>query len=90
MGPILPSGEPGQDRPGPINMRGYLNHVYEGVYRVSYGVDDPAHFVPVCQKCGRFVKADPVIRISEENGPQEPNATCKKCGRVAMFFEGYY
>ena len=39
----------------------------------------------VCPKCGRFVKADKFTRIPEYQG-EEPNATCKKCGRVQMEF----
>ncbi len=62
---------------------------YEGLNRLVYG-DEGATFVPVCETCGRFIKADPEILINEINGPKEPNATCKKCGRVAMIFEGYY
>lgn len=61
---------------------------YEGMRRIVYG-EDQAMFIPVCTKCGRFVKADPTVRISEEKGPREPNATCKKDGRVAMVWEGY-
>lgn len=62
---------------------------YEGTRRITYGEDGPV-FVPVCGKCGRFVKADETILVNELNGPKEPNATCKKDGRVAMLFEGYY
>jgi hypothetical protein len=62
---------------------------YEETRRVTYG-EDGATFIPVCPKCGRFVKADETVHISEERGPREPNGTCKKCGRVAMIFEGYY
>ena len=39
----------------------------------------------VCPKCGRFVKADKYTRIPEYQR-NEPNATCKKCGRVSMDF----
>ncbi len=56
---------------------------YEGLRRVAYG-DEGATFVPVCPKCGRFVKADNTIQ-----GVDRPNATCAKCGRVTMLFEGY-
>jgi len=63
---------------------------YEGTRRVCYG-EDEACFVPVCSKCGRFVKADETIRIYGEGTvkEEEPNATCKKCGRVPMLFEGF-
>jgi len=57
--------------------------------RIVYGADG-ATFVPVCAKCGRFVKADEVVYF---NGfgerKRQPNATCAKCGRVEMPFEGY-
>lgn len=62
---------------------------YENVRRVVYG-DDRATFVPVCPQCGRFVKADATVRISEASGlAKEPNATCARCGRVEMLFEGF-
>lgn len=61
---------------------------YEGTRRQCY--DGGATFVPVCQKCGRYVKADETITT---NGfgemVKEPNATCTKCGRTHMIFEGY-
>lgn len=49
-------------------------------------------FIPVCTKCGRFVTADNSIKFNVEYGfnKKEANATCKKCGRVGMIFEGYY
>lgn len=57
---------------------------------------DRAVFIPVCGACGRFVKADAQIRFTVTPGdwvstiePVKPNATCKKCGRVAMIFEGF-
>lgn len=60
-----------------INMR---RQVYEG----------GACFVPVCEKCGRFVKADKTILVNEIQGlSKEPNATCSKCGRTHMLFEGF-
>jgi len=62
---------------------------YEGMKRVVY--DGGATFVPVCEKCGRFVKADKAIEVSEISGlKKQPNATCKKCGRVEMLFEGFF
>ncbi len=66
------------------------NGDHEGTRRVVYG-DDRATFVAVCPKCGRFVKPDPTVLISEASGPaRKPNATCKRHGRVEMPFEGYY
>ena len=63
---------------------------YEGTRRVVYG-DEWAQFVPVCPNCGRFVKADETITRIGENGniAPIPNATCHRCGRVNMPFEGY-
>ena len=63
-------------------------YAYEGVRRVVYG--EGATFVPVCPKCGRFVKADDFIRVRMDEIDKKPNATCSKCGRVAMPFEGCY
>lgn len=61
---------------------------YEGVLRRVY--EGGATFVPVCQKCGRFVKADEIIFENEITGlKNQPNATCKKCGRTKMLFEGF-
>lgn len=61
---------------------------YEGVRRVSYG--DNLVFVPVCSACGRFVKADDTVKVNGLSGqPEGENATCSKCGRVAMPCEGY-
>ncbi len=63
-------------------------HEYETLRRVVYGTSDDsegeAYFVPVCPTCARFVKADDT---SAMNG--SPNATCSRCGRVTMLFEGY-
>ena len=65
---------------------------YPDTRRVTYG-DDNAQFVPVCPKCGRYVKADKTIvthGCDNEVREDEPNATCARCGRVAMPFEGYF
>lgn len=62
---------------------------YESVKRVKYGDCGP-QFVPVCEKCGRFVKPDKTITINSlDEIINRPNATCSKCGRVNMIFEGY-
>lgn len=62
---------------------------YENTRRVTYD-GDGATFVPVCEKCGRYVKADDTILVSEASGLHDgPNATCKKCGRTRMLFEGF-
>ena len=60
---------------------------YEDVRRLMYG--EGATFVPVCAGCGRFVTADRTVRLSDAGLMPGPNATCKKCGRVEMVFEGF-
>jgi len=61
---------------------------YENTRRIQY--EGGATFVPVCEKCGRFVKHDSVIKTSEFYGlSKEPNATCSRCGRTHMLFEGF-
>lgn len=65
---------------------------YENFRRKVYTAEEHGDliFVPVCSVCGRFVKADKSVMV---NGlgrlKEEPNATCSKCGRVEMPFEGY-
>jgi ribosomal protein L32 len=60
---------------------------YENLRRVVY--ESGAVFIPVCPKCGRFVKADNIILINDIGLKKQPNATCSKCGRIEMPFEGY-
>ena len=67
----------------------FMDGEYYNTRRIQY--DGGATFVPVCENCGRFVKSDETIRVNELTGlSDEPNATCKKCGRVHMIFEGFY
>ena len=62
---------------------------YPNTRRIKYG-DCGAQFLPVCGKCGRYVKPDETIRVNgEDEFIRTENATCKKCGRVEMIFEGY-
>ena len=58
---------------------------------IMYGPVDGscAVFAKVCPKCGRFVKADGASKIPEYLG-DNPNANCKKCGRVQMPFWFWY
>lgn len=68
------------------------NFDYPELRRVVYGGEDVgATFVPVCPHCGRFVKADKNIGVNSlgECDETKSNATCSKCGRIAMPFEGY-
>ena len=60
---------------------------YENTRRLIYG--DGASFIPRCQTCGRIVKADAEMTFDYEGQPVGENATCSKCGRVQMIFEGY-
>ena len=62
---------------------------YENVRRITYG-DTGASFVPVCRRCGRFVRADPTVAFDFDGGlVPGPNATCARCGRIEMVFEGF-
>ena len=61
---------------------------YESMRRIIY--DGGATFVPVCVTCGRFVKADETVQVNEMSGlRKQPNASCTKCGRTEMVFEGF-
>lgn len=60
----------------------YTNEAY-----IQY--EGGATFVRRCEKCKRFVKPDDAIWINEYGLKDEPNATCKKCGRTKMIFLGF-
>ena len=61
---------------------------YANFRRVSY--ESGAQFIPVCEKCHRFVKADKSIKHNDAVGLHPgPNATCKVHGRTRMIFEGF-
>lgn len=67
--------------------------VYENKRHVIYDCEDEggAMYIPVCPNCGKFVKADKAIKfkcVGLASDSTIPNATCPKCGRVAMPFEG--
>jgi len=52
--------------------------------------DGDALFVPRCPLCGRFVKPDEKIFVNDLVGLKDaPNGTCKKDGRVKMYFLGF-
>jgi hypothetical protein len=74
-----------------MRRRGYGDGVYFDTRRVSYGDEQMgwATFVPVCHKCGRFVQADAMMKFKNETIAPGPNATCSKCGRTEMLFEGF-
>ena len=66
---------------------------YENLRRVFYpdeiGELGDAVFISVCPNCGRFVKANQIIRVNSDGLKDEPNAECSKCGPVKMLFEGF-
>ena len=67
---------------------------WTGTY-ITYSCGDEfgdALFVPQCPKCGRFVKPDKELDFQYNMlGDYKigDNATCTKCGRVQMPFEGF-
>ncbi len=62
---------------------------YKNTRRIIY--NGGVTFVPVCEKCGRFVKSDEIIKTNESIGlSKECNSTCSKCGRTHMIFEGFF
>ena len=65
----------------------------EGGRSIRYGDGasefEGATFCPVCPTCGRFVKADGEVTLRGDGQPVGSNATCSRCGRVEMPFEGY-
>jgi len=66
---------------------------YENMKRTVYDCGDElgiASFVPVCPHCGRFVKSDAHISVNYNGLIRQPNATCSKCGRVEMPFDGFF
>lgn len=67
---------------------------YQNVRRVIYDASKSGNgnlvFIPVCEHCGRFVKADESYQFNESKGVTGANATCKMHGRVEMLFEGYF
>ena len=61
---------------------------YENMRRIQY--EGGAMFVRVCENCARFVKADDTVSVNDISGLHPgPNATCSKCGRTRMLFEGF-
>ena len=66
---------------------------YENTKRITVNFGDvigKAVFVPVCSKCGRFVKPNKTIRANCAGLKDEPNAKCSKCGDTKMLFEGFF
>jgi len=71
-----------------------MTNEYVNLRRINYDCGDAigvASFVPVCEKCHRFVRYNPQIRVNEMTGlSKEPNAICKHCGPTHMPFEGFF
>lgn len=68
-------------------------HEYPNLNRATYQIyaNTYAQFVPVCEKCHRFVKADKSVLVNKLGElSDKPNATCSKCGRTHMPFEGFF
>ncbi len=65
---------------------------YEDLNRLAYDCGENGHaiYLPVCPTCRRFVKADDSISTNDEGIVSKTNATCSKCGRVDMPFEGFF
>ena len=68
-----------------------IDEYSENMPTIFYGPVDDCWLVlyRICPKCGRYVKADDGTKLPEYQG-NEPNATCKKCGRVQMPFCTWY
>ena len=65
------------------------DYIYENTRRISY--KSGAQFIPVCEKCGRYVKPNKSIKVNDSTGlKDEPNAKCSKCGNTKMLFEGFF
>ena len=64
--------------------------IMENERYISYDPDgENLVFVPKCIKCGQYVKADKIVWSSGAGLRSGPNATCKKCGRTEMLFQGF-
>ena len=62
--------------------------------RIVYDFGDEmgeAVFLPKCPVCGRFVTADKTVSANRDGYfDDEINATCRRDGRVAMPFAGWF
>lgn len=57
----------------------------------DFGESGVAVFIRRCSECARFVKPDKHITLNGlDELMDEPNATCKKHGRIKMIFEGFF
>jgi hypothetical protein len=69
-----------------------MSYEYFNTRRIIYNIENEGHlcFIPVCPKCGRYVKSDESVLVNLLGElKKESNATCKKCGRIEMPCEGY-
>ncbi|MCK5610230.1 hypothetical protein KAR91_50625 [Candidatus Pacearchaeota archaeon] len=67
-----------------------MSHEYPNLRRARWDFGDDygkATFVPVCEKCGRFVKAPELMSMNEVD---QPHAKCSRCGETRMQFEGFF
>ena len=62
-------------------------HEFENTRRIQY--ENGATFVPKCVTCGRFVKPDETVQSNDSGLRNVCNATCQRCGRTNMYFEGF-
>ena len=62
-------------------------HEYESTRRVCY--EEGAVFVPVCERCGRYVRPNTSVFVGDHGISPQPNATCTKCGPTKMLFEEF-
>ena len=46
-------------------------------------------FIPKCENCGRYVKANETVKTNERTLISGPNAECSKCGPTKMILIGY-
>jgi hypothetical protein len=62
---------------------------YENTRRITYE-GTGASFIPVCVQCHRFVRPDDRVAFTKDGLVPGPNATCSRCGRTEMHFEGFF
>jgi hypothetical protein len=68
-------------------MAGIADFEYTDVHRIQYG--DGATFIPICEKCRRFIKPPANIKFDHQGQPIGLYANCTNCGATTMPWEGY-
>lgn len=69
-----------------------MSYEHDSSY-ITYDNEDgsDAVFIRRHEGCGLIVKPDETIAVHQDSGlKDQPNATCKKHGRVKMEFEGFF